>query len=326
VLVTQNLKLKYLRISVKYQGKEIMSDHFTLMIIPGRKSGVKKISVSKVVIRNILIASFIAIFVTLYIVYDYASIKRDRAELVRLRAQTKEQSQQFRDLAMKIDSFADRMEALRQFDKKIRILSADQTSRDKKLPLGIGGSDKETRVKELLDQDHEKLIMGMHEGITKLNKDANDREKSFNELLAFLHEQKSILAAMPSLWPVEGWVTSEFGVRESPFRTGVEFHKGLDIATRFGKEVVAPADGLVIASAHDPQDGNFIKIDHGRGLATAFAHLSRIAVKQGMRVKKGDIIGYVGDTGRSTGPHLHYSVFVNNVPVNPRKYLKNIFG
>lgn len=303
-----------------------MSDHFTLMIIPGRKSGVKKISVSKVVIRNILIASLVAIFVTLYIVYDYASIKRDRAELVRLRAQTKEQSQQFRDLAIKIDGFADRMEALRQFDKKIRILSADQISRDKKMPLGIGGSDKEKRVKELLDQDHEKLMRGMHEGITKLNKDANDREKSFNELLAFLHEQKSILAATPSLWPVEGWVTSEFGVRESPFRTGVEFHKGLDISTRFGKEIVAPADGLVIVSAHDPQDGNFIKIDHGRGLATAFAHLSRIALKQGMRVKKGDIIGYVGDTGRSTGPHLHYSVFVNNVPVNPRKYLKNIFG
>jgi len=303
-----------------------MSDHFTLMIIPSRKSGVKKISVSRVVIRNILIASIVTILVTLYVVYDYASIKRDRAELVRLRTQTKEQSQQFLDLAIKIDGFADRMEGLRQFDKKIRILSADQTSRDRKLPLGIGGSDKETRVKELLDQDQQKLITGIREEIVKLNEDANDREKSFNELLNFLHEQKSILAATPSIWPVKGWVTSEFGVRESPFRTGVEFHKGLDISTRFGKEVVAPADGLVIVSAYDQQEGNFIRIDHGRGLATGFAHLSRMAVKQGVRVKKGDIIGYVGDTGRSTGSHLHYSVFINNVPVNPRKYLKNIFG
>ena len=302
-----------------------MSDQFTLMIIPSRKSGVKKISVSKIVIRNILIASLVAILAALYVVYDYASIKRDRAELVRLRTQTKEQSQQFRDLAIKIDGFADRMEQLRQFDKKIRILSADQTSRDKKLPLGIGGSDKETRIKDLLDQDQQKLITGMRKGIVKLNEDANDREKSFTELLNFLHEQKSILAATPSIWPVRGWVTSEFGVRESPFRSGVEFHKGLDISTRFGKEVVAPADGLVIVSAYDSQDGNFIKIDHGRSLATGFAHLSRRAVKQGMRVKKGDIIGYVGDTGRSTGSHLHYAVFVNNVPVNPRKYLKNKF-
>jgi len=299
-----------------------MSDHFTLMVIPSRKSGVKKISVSKFVIRNILIASIVAVLVTLYVVYDYASIKRDRAELARLRAQTKEQSQQFRDLAMKIDKFAGRMEELRQFDKKIRILSEDQTSRDKKLPLGIGGSDKQTRVKELLDQDQQKLITGIRENIAKLNEDAKDREKSFNELLIFLREQKSILAATPSIWPVKGWVTSEFGVRESPFRSGVEFHKGLDISTRFGKEVVAPADGLVIVSGYDQQEGNYIKIDHGRGLATGFAHLSRMAVRQGMRVKKGDIIGYVGDTGRSTGTHLHYSVFVNNVPVNPRKYLK----
>jgi murein DD-endopeptidase MepM/ murein hydrolase activator NlpD len=298
-----------------------MSDHFTLMIIPNRKSGVKKISIPKAFVRNILIASVIAIFVTLYFVYDYASIKRDRAELARLRAQTIEQSQQFRDLATKIDEFSGRMEELRQVDKKIRIL-AYETSRDKKLPLGIGGSDSETRIKDLLDRDHDKLITGMREGIKKLNDDAVDREKSFNELLNFLHEQKSILATTPSIWPVKGWVTSEFGVRESPFRSGAEFHKGLDISTRFGKEVVAPADGLVVMSAFDSQDGNYIKIEHGHGLATGFAHLSRMAVKQGQRVKRGDIIGYVGDTGRSTGSHLHYAVFVNNVPVNPKRYLK----
>ena len=297
-----------------------MSDHFTLMIIPNRKSGVKKISVPKTFIRNIIIASVVVTLVTLYVIYDYASIKRDRAELARLRAQTKEQSQQFQDLAMRIDEFSSRMEELRQTDKKIRVL-AYETSKDKKLPLGIGGSDHETRIKDLLNQDHDKLITGMHKGIEKLNEDAKDREKSFDELLAFLHEQKSILASTPSLWPVTGWITSEFGIRQSPFSSGLEFHKGVDISTRFGKEVVAPADGLVVTSAFDSSDGNYIKIDHGHGLATGFAHLSRMAVKQGVRVKKGQIIGYVGDTGRSTGSHLHYAVFVNNIPVNPKRYL-----
>ncbi len=297
-----------------------MSDHFTLMIIPNMKSGVKKISVPKTFIRNILIASVVIILVTLYVVYDYASIKRDRAELARLRAQTKEQSQQFRDLALKIDEFSGRMEELRQIDKKIRVL-AYEISSDKKLPLGIGGSDHEIRIKDLLDQDNDKIITGMRKGIEKLNEDAKDRENSFNELLTFLHEQKSIIASTPSIWPVKGWVTSEFGIRQSPFSSGLEFHKGLDISTRFGKEVVAPADGLVIVSTFDPQDGNFIKIDHGHGLATGFAHLSRMAVKQGVRVKRGEIIGYVGDTGRSTGSHLHYAVFVNNIPVNPKRYL-----
>ena len=128
-----------------------MSDHFTLMIIPNRKSGVRKISVPKTFLRNILIGSIVVVLVTLYVIYDYASINRDRAELARLRTQTKEQSQQLREMGMKIDQFSDRMEDLRQFDKKIRVL-AYETSKDKKLPLGIGGSDKETRIKDLLDQ------------------------------------------------------------------------------------------------------------------------------------------------------------------------------
>ena len=311
-----------MQLSSIYQGKEIMPDHFTLMIIPNRKSGVKKISIPRTFIRNIIIASVLFIIVTLYVVYDYASIKRDRAELARLRQQTKEQSQQFKELAMKMDAFSDRMEELRQVDKNIRSL-AYETNRGKKIPLGIGGSDNETKINSLLDQDQKKLIAGMRQGIEKLNEDAGYREKSFSELLSFLHEQKSILASTPSIWPVKGWVTSEFGARQSPFRSGVEFHRGLDISTRFGKEVIAPADGIVVISAYESQDGNFVKIDHGRGLATGFAHLSKRAVKQGMRVKRGEIIGYVGDTGRSTGAHLHYAVFVNNFPVNPRKYLKS---
>ncbi|MCE5211112.1 MAG: M23 family metallopeptidase [Deltaproteobacteria bacterium] len=298
-----------------------MSDHFTLMIIPNRKSGVKKISVPKVFIRNVLIGLIAVILVTLYVVYDYASIKRDRAELARLRAQTKEQAQQIREMAMKVDEFSGRMEDLRQIDKKIRVL-AYETGRDKKLVLGIGGPDSETKIKDLLDKDNNQLMAGMRKNIEKLNEDADAREKSFNELLVFLHEQKSVLASTPSLWPVQGWVTSEFGTRRSPFRSGVEFHKGLDISTRFGKEIVAPADGLVVNIGSEPQDGNFIKIDHGHGFSTAFLHLSRMAVKQGARVKKGQTIGYVGDTGRSTGSHLHYCVWVNNIPVNPRRYLR----
>jgi murein DD-endopeptidase MepM/ murein hydrolase activator NlpD len=301
-----------------------MSDNFfTLMIIPRRKSAVTKISLSSNLVRGLFIGSIVAVLLSLYVVYDYASIKRDRAELMRLRAQTVEQSHQINELASKVDEFSDRMEEFKQLDKKIRILASNQTGRDKKMPLGIGGpSSEKIRLKELMEQDKEKLLSGMHQSIGKLNEDATEREQSFNELLKFLREQKSLLAATPSIWPVKGWVTSEFGSRENPFSTGVEFHRGLDIATRMGKVIMAPADGLVTEVAHRSDDGNMIRIDHGYGLATAYAHLLKPAVKQGMRVKRGYVIGYVGDTGRSTGAHLHYAVLVNNVPVNPRKYLK----
>ena len=302
-----------------------MSDNFfTLMIIPRRKSAVKKISISSVLVRGLFIGSILAVLLSLYIVYDYASIKRDRAELTRLRAQTKEQTQQIQNLALKIEEFSDRMEEFKQFDKKLRILANYQIGRDKKLPLGIGGGSRGegTSIKDLLDQDREKLISGMHQSISQLNQDAQQREQSFSELLQFLREQKSILAATPSTWPVKGWVTSEFGYRESPFNSGVEFHKGIDIATRTGKEIVAPADGLVVEVDFRYDDGNIVRIDHGHGMSTSYAHLLKSAVKQGTRVKQGDLIGYVGDSGRSTGAHLHYAVYVNKVPVNPRKYLK----
>jgi len=294
-----------------------MSDHFTLMIIPSRKSGVKKITIPKIFIRNILIGVVVFILVSLYVVYDYASIKRDRAELNRLRAQTKEQSRQLKDLGMKMDMFSDRMEALSKVDKKIRLL-AYETSSDKKLPLGIGGSDKDTKIRDLLDKDHEQVVTGMQKNLEKLNAEARDREKSFTELMAFLQNQKSILASTPSLWPVQGWVTSEFGKRKAPFSSGIEFHRGLDISTQHGKAIIAPAEGFVTGTGYEPQDGNFIKINHGHGFETAYLHLSRIAVKQGMRVKKGELIGYVG----STGPHLHYAVSVNGIHVNPRRYLR----
>jgi murein DD-endopeptidase MepM/ murein hydrolase activator NlpD len=299
-----------------------MSDNlFTLMIIPNRKSGVKKITIPKVFVRNVIIVAIIAVVASLYVIYDYASIKRDRAELARLKDQLKEQSQQFEDLAVKIDSFSDRMEELRQVDKKIRTL-AYETSHDKKLPLGVGGSDKETRIKDLMGQDQKIIVAEMGKNISKLNEDANMREKSFKELLAFLNEQKSVLASTPSLWPVEGWVTSGFGTRKSPVGAGREFHQGLDISTRFGKEIIAPADGLVVRSGYEQQDGNYVRMEHGHGFETAYLHLSRIAVKQGMRVKRGEIIGYVGDTGRSTGPHLHYAISVNGLAVDPERFLR----
>ncbi|PKN70624.1 MAG: peptidase M23 [Deltaproteobacteria bacterium HGW-Deltaproteobacteria-12] len=296
---------------------------FTLMIIPKRKSAVKKLTLSRSLVRGLFIGSVFAVLLTLYIVYDYASIKRDKIELARLRTQTKEQSQQIKDLSLKVDQFADRMERLQQFDKKIRILANYQTGRDKKLPLGIGGASSENpRLKEMLNSDHEVLIAETQKGISNLNYDADLREKSFNELLSFLREQKSILASTPLIWPVKGWVTSEFGYRESPFSSGTEFHKGLDIATRMGKEVVATADGLIVEASYLSDEGNTVKIDHGRGLASSYSHLSKIAVKQGARVKRGDLIGLVGDSGRSTGSHLHYAVYNNKIPVNPRKYLK----
>ncbi|MEQ8214460.1 MAG: M23 family metallopeptidase, partial [Smithellaceae bacterium] len=258
-----------------------------------------------------------------YALYDYAGIKSDQAELARLQAQTKEQSLQIIYLAAKVNRFADRMEDLNQYDKKIRILADFQTKEDKIIPLGIGGSSPEgSKIKDLFHQDNQKLIAEVNKSVGNLNDAASIRERSFAELLNFLQEQKSVYTAIPLIWPVRGWVTSEFGTRVSPFGAGIEFHRGLDIATRMGKEVLATAAGFVADAGYYSAEGNLVKIDHGHGFTTAYAHLARIAVAPGTRVKKGQVIGFVGDTGRSTGSHLHYAVYINDIPVNPRRYLR----
>lgn len=130
------------------------------------------------------------------------------------------------------------------------------------------------------------------------------------------------LAAAPNLWPVEGTVTGSFGERTDPFNGEGAFHSGVDISTSYGHPVLAPADGVVVFSEVMGGYGRMVVISHGNGISTRFGHLSAFAVAPGQRVRRGDTIGYVGLSGRSTGPHLHYEVRINNTPVNPYKYLR----
>lgn len=130
------------------------------------------------------------------------------------------------------------------------------------------------------------------------------------------------MADAPSLWPVIGRVTSSFGERQDPFNGEGAFHAGIDIATAFGDPVRATADGSVEKAGLANGYGREIILDHGYGITTLYGHLSGFAVTDGEQVRRGQIIGYVGTSGRSTGPHLHYEVRIRNTPVNPHKYLR----
>ena len=128
--------------------------------------------------------------------------------------------------------------------------------------------------------------------------------------------------AAPNLWPVEGTVTGSFGERIDPFNGEGAFHSGVDISTGYGTAVIAPADGVVIFADFLGGYGRAVIVDHGRGISTRFGHLANFAVISGQHLHRGDTIGYVGLSGRSTGPHLHYEVRINDTPVNPHKYLR----
>jgi murein DD-endopeptidase MepM/ murein hydrolase activator NlpD len=295
---------------------------YTLLILPKKDSSAKKISLSSTLVKGVSIFVMGLILFMMYLSYDYIHIRREQAELKRLKQQTAEQRKQIDGLVAKVDQFSIKMDELRQFDKKIRIMAKLVTGRDKEQLLGIGGPvSEENRLRSKMAADDKTIIAGIDSHVDRLMNDAMSREQSFTALLTYLQEKKSLLAATPSYWPVLGWVTSEFGRRISPFGSGTEFHKGIDIATRIGRPIQAPADGIVAEVAYQHDVGQMVQIDHGHGVSTFYGHLSKAAVRSGMTVRKGDRIGYVGNTGRTTGSHLHYAVMLNGVPVNPRKYL-----
>ena len=136
-----------------------------------------------------------------------------------------------------------------------------------------------------------------------------------------VERRQALASATPSIWPIAGWISSGFGNRRDPFSGQQDFHPGLDISGDHGQAIHAPADGVVTGAAFNGNYGNLVTVDHRFGLTTRYAHLSRFAVTPGQQVRRGEVIGYVGSTGRSTNPHLHYEVLVNGRLTNPLKLL-----
>jgi murein DD-endopeptidase MepM/ murein hydrolase activator NlpD len=150
---------------------------------------------------------------------------------------------------------------------------------------------------------------------------ADARALSLKELVEQLEDKHHRLASSPAIWPAHGWLTSRFGPRISPFTGMRQFHSGIDIAGARGTEIVAPADGRVeFVGAKGPL-GQTVMIDHGFGIRTHYGHNDSILVKRGDRVARGQVISRLGNSGRSTGPHLHYSVEVNGKAVDPIDYI-----
>jgi murein DD-endopeptidase MepM/ murein hydrolase activator NlpD len=136
-----------------------------------------------------------------------------------------------------------------------------------------------------------------------------------------VERQETLAAATPTIWPTQGWLSASFGSRSDPFTGERGFHPGLDISAEKGQPVFATADGIVESAEYAGDYGNLLVVRHGFGLSTRYAHLSRFCTKPGQSVKRGEIIGYVGSTGRSTGAHLHYEILANGSPLNPLQLL-----
>lgn len=266
-----------------------------------------------------------------YGAYDYLHTKRaaDRSE--RLEAKIADQSdiitgqhKQIQAFASEINELKAQLVTLNNFQEKIRIIANLDHLDPQDNFFGVGGS-----IPEDLDPGNDLttrqsgLIREMHEQVNQLEMASIHQKEGISSLLEALEGQKNMLACTPAVRPAKGWKTSRFGYRTSPFTGRRELHKGLDIANRKGTKIIATADGLVKYTGKKGLLGNVLVIDHGHGFVTRYGHLKGALKKRGDKVKRGDVIALMGNTGRSTGPHLHYEVLLNGVQVNPEKYILN---
>lgn len=220
------------------------------------------------------------------------------------------------NLVEQITTLSRDLERVRRFDSKLRLMINME-----KDPQETGEEPGDFSNTYLPLHRRELATRKMQAFLDKLADSTRLEEVRQQDLMRALRGNRETIIQTPSIWPVAGFITSNFGGRASPFGGGGQFHKGIDIGSRVGTPIVAPADGAVIQSGMEGGYGNSVEIDHGGGIVTKFAHMQRAAVRVGQSVKRGEIIGYVGMTGRTTGPHLHYEVRLNGAPVNPLRYI-----
>jgi murein DD-endopeptidase MepM/ murein hydrolase activator NlpD len=306
-----------------------MAKYYTLLFIDDKGNPVRETLVSKRLIRTVSCLVFLILALISAGGYHYLQLHHETTDRTILLSKLGEQTAQIEGQRKQIQTFAQDINKLKSslmslndFEKKIRIMADLEHKPDHSSLFAIGGSLPADLNPDIsLKQDHDRLMRHMHDHMDQVEQATTVQEKSFSTLLNSLEGKRNRLAATPSLRPTEGWISSSFGYRVSPFTGRREFHKGLDIATRKGTQIIAPADGIVTFAGKKWLMGNMVTLDHGYGMLTRYGHIHKILKKKGDRVKRGEVIALVGNTGRSTGPHLHYEVRLNGVPVNPKKYI-----
>jgi len=306
----------------------LKSKHYTLLVVPERTNKVRQIKIPKLLVKMSILTFIVILAFTVIITKSYFTVNKEfKAEMAgydEIKHENLIKTEQIKLMSDKIEGITAKVDGIEKLNSQIRILANLEVPGSSNKMLGVGGPSPEVFDSlSALSESEERSIKQMYSSIDKLQAKISVEEESLLDLINFLDNQKSFLASTPSVWPTRGVKTSKFGYRISPFTGKKAFHNGTDISAREGTPVIAPADGVVKMAKEESTYGNLVVIDHGYGLVTKYGHLLTFLVEPGQKVRRGDKIGYVGNTGRSTGAHLHYEVRVSKVPVNPLKYILN---
>ena len=289
---------------------------YTFIIVPHSTSNSKKFTISKKAMYLSFAGAVLLFLAFIFIIYDYATMSITREKFKNLNSKYTEQQKKIARYEKTIVELNAKLESFKNYAKKLNIIAGLEFPLALK-EVGIGGPTVLRKIENISPPKADKSLQNL-EIITQK---AEGIEKNLNTLLKFFEKQTIRLASTPSIWPTRGYISSAFGWRKDPFTGKRAFHKGIDIATRYGNPIIAPADGIVLATRYEKTYGKYIILDHNFGFTTLYAHLSKFAVRPGQRVKRGDVIGYVGRTGKALGPHLHYEIRIHNKAVNPYNYI-----
>jgi len=285
----------------------------TIIFVPHARAKFRKLKVSHRLLFSIISLVSTSLCLSTFFSVQYFTSLSQTHELSKLRRENRELQTANEQFGKSVESLRTQLRTVEDRTRKLAII-AGITTLDEASQGGSGGLRNEELTGSPYRDDVDKMSFRSH----RLNKDLSALEEKFVA-------QSRMLSSTPSIAPVRGILTDGFGGRSDPFTGEPGQHNAIDISSAVGQPIRSPADGIVVKAEWANGYGNVIYISHGYGYSTRYGHLSSFAVRPGTRVKRGDIIGYVGSTGRSTGPHLHYEVRVNNNPVNPLEYILNAF-
>ena len=285
---------------------------FSLLLVRGDGMRVLRFNFTRTLALGSFVTLALFVSVTGAVVGNYLKLRQLTLEAVTYGDQIAEQHKTIDAVNRRIAALSKEMAGWREIHARIQEpFGPERASAVRNKGIGGPTSRSDTRPAMLSPSDE----------LNRLAETVAEAGENLRALDRIMARAGKAFAALPSRWPVRGAVNSEFGNRLSPWTKATEFHGGLDISANSGTPVHAPAAGTVFFAGHQPEYGTAIIVDHGQDIRSLYGHLSKLAVQNGQKVERGAVIGYTGNTGRSSGPHLHYEVLVKGHPVNPRAYL-----
>lgn len=292
----------------------------SLIIVPHSEAKFKTIALSRKALKILAGVVGLGIVAMVAFLVDYFTMNVTRADYKNLLQENSQQKELLANYKETIQELETTVDDFRKYASKLNVMAGLRSSEVLK-ELGVGGGDSSESGDADLSASSSPPQTFSFQDPQSVAQKAEDVGKNLDLLLDFFETQAAKLATTPTIWPTVGWMSSPFGWRNDPFTGKRTFHYGIDIATNYGNPIVATADGIILALKNDKIGGKNITISHGGGVTTHYCHLSKFLVKAGQKIKRGDVIGLIGRTGKALGPHLHYEVRINNKSVNPYKYI-----